>query len=108
LKSFPPEHKDFFEWERNAFKVLRNQKGMIQYLGDYSVERNGEWTYHILLEYGELDLDQFFADDHSYPPLLTLEIIEFWRSFFKVAEALGRLHDLKYTNADNIQKEYHG
>jgi hypothetical protein len=106
---------------------------MVQYLGDYWVEVDKKKTFNIILEYGELDLvsicqylsrvsevikrgadilcahkDEFFADDHSYSPILTAEIIDFWRSFFKVAEALEGLHYLKHTNADGFTREYDG
>jgi hypothetical protein len=112
LKSYPSGSFDIFEWERIAFVGLRGQKGMVQYLGDYSFDEDPNdstsRTHNILLEYGELDLDEFFAADHSYPPVLTLEIVDFWQSLFEVAEALKRFHNLEYTNEDGVTDHYHG
>lgn len=74
----------------------------MQYLGEYSFDERpndpSARTFNILLEYGELDLDEFFADTHSYPPVRTPEIVEFWQSLFKVAEALARFQKLDYKN----------
>jgi hypothetical protein len=111
LKSYPSEQIDVFEWERIAFVGLRGQKGMVQYLGDYSFDDTDDRasrTYNILLEFGELDLDEFFADEHSYPPVLTPEIVDFWQSLFEVAEALKRFHNLEYRNDDGVTAHYHG
>ncbi|EXJ79744.1 serine/threonine protein kinase [Capronia epimyces CBS 606.96] len=112
LKTYSPRNKDFFEWEKVAFKGLRGQPGMVQYLGDYVFEEipnePESWTYNILLELGELDLDEFFADQHSYPPVRTPEIIAFWSALFKVAEAIKRLHNLERRDEDGVTEKYHG
>ena len=98
-----------------AFAGLRGQKGMVQYLGDFSFDEisNGpmgeeiERTFNILLEFGELDLDEFFADT-QYPPVLTREIIEFWMALFKVADALQKIHNLEFRSEDGATWGYYG
>lgn len=112
LKTYSQAHKYYFDWEKMAFEGLRSQPGMIQYLGDYTFEEipnePDSWTYNILLEFGELDLDEFSADQHSYPPVRRREIIAFWRALFQVAEAIKRLHNLVRQNEDGSTDEYHG
>ncbi|EXJ80449.1 serine/threonine protein kinase [Capronia coronata CBS 617.96] len=112
LKTYSPANKGYFDWEKTAFEGLRGQPGMVQHLGDYTFEEIPDMpdsrTYNILLEFGELDLDEFFADQHSYPPVRTPEIIAFWRALSNVAEAIKRLHNLVRQSGDGFTDEYHG
>lgn len=88
---------------------------MVQYIGDFSFDEvstddaaaDMQRTFNILLEFGELDLDEF-SGDTQYPPVLTLEIIEFWRALFKVAEALQKIHNLEFEDEDGAIQGYHG
>ncbi|PGH18774.1 hypothetical protein AJ79_00187 [Helicocarpus griseus UAMH5409] len=52
-------------------------------------------TYNLLLEFGERDLDEFWADLENAPPARTEEIICFWESLFDVAKALQKVHEVK-------------
>jgi hypothetical protein len=48
--------------------------------------------HNILLEYGELDLSEYFAD--NVPPYLQSEIESFWERLFAVANAVRSIHRL--------------
>lgn len=47
-------------------------------------------THHILLEYGEQDLDEWLVEE--YPPVLNEEIIRVWEEVFSVATTIKELH----------------
>lgn len=86
---------------------------MVQFLGQFVRNRkdsdgNRETTYNILLEYGEFDLDEFFGEQHRQPPILGSEIVSFWKSFFKVADAISTLHNLTIQTEDGRTKGYNG
>jgi hypothetical protein len=92
---------------------VREQPGMVQYLGVYEIDEQMddgvvERTYNILLEFGEHDLLEFFADPIHHPPHLNEEIIDFWDSLFKVAEALKEIHHLTVIREDGKEEEFHG
>lgn len=99
---------EIFNSEKEAFQCLGTQKGIVQYLGAYSFDSrpappgesgSGKYrTYNILLEYGQFDLDEYFADKGSYPPVRATEIRLFWTSLFEVADALCRLHNHEHKN----------
>lgn len=91
---------------------------MVRYLGAYEFDsrpvisasdRSNYRTHNILLEFGEFDLDEYFADKGSYPPVLPTEIRLFWASLFEVADALRRLHNHEHKNKKgDIDFHYHG
>ncbi|KAF2811553.1 uncharacterized protein BDZ99DRAFT_518812 [Mytilinidion resinicola] len=112
LKSFAFRNQHFYTWERNAFLGIRGKKGMVQYLGDFSFDGAPydptSRTHNILLEYGDQDLDEYFADEESYPPVLTTEITVFWKSLFKVADAISTIHTLPFRYEDGSIELYHG
>jgi hypothetical protein len=56
-----------------------------------SGEHVGRMTTNILLEWGETDLEDFFAE--RQPPVLGSEVRIFWKELFGVAEALQRVHN---------------
>jgi hypothetical protein len=91
---------------------LREREGLVNYLGCYSVEeeitgQDGvsrlERTTNLLLEYGELDLDEYFADPAISPPVHALEIINFYREVFKIANVLRCLHEVPITRDGKSQ-----
>jgi hypothetical protein len=86
---------------------------MVQFLGQFVYDKIGpsgtrETLYNILLEFGEFDLEEFFGDQQQYPPVLQLEIVDFWQSFFKVADAISRVHNLEVETEDRQKKVYRG
>ena len=95
---------------------------MVRYLADYvhnegtqkptvatSTKKNQKhgtnFTYNILLEYGDCDLDECFMIEE--PPVLETEIRAFWNDLFEIADAVDRIHNLKIPVEDGF-KEYHG
>ncbi|OCT51221.1 hypothetical protein CLCR_07949 [Cladophialophora carrionii] len=97
LKTYKDGNEGLYENERNAFRGLSKNKGMIKYLFDYSqvgarpsVNESANETFHLVLELGELDLDQYF---HFYlPPVLVEEQFHFWSHVFFVADAIRDIH----------------
>ena len=93
-----------YEWEEAAFSGLHHDdsNSIVRYLGCYSHDetvpsREGNitfTTYNLLLEYGQVDLDEYCADLTNVPPVRVVEIIRFWESLFKVADAIKRVHKL--------------
>ncbi|KAI1081682.1 hypothetical protein F5B20DRAFT_52386 [Whalleya microplaca] len=104
LKRFTQESSDVFDLEKAAYTALRGKAGMIQYLGEYSIDERLEnetiqRTSNILLEYGESDLEEFF-ESKPYPPNLEAERVRFWESIANVAEALEKVHNLNISLED--------
>ena len=94
---------------------------MVKYLGDYGhqeaqqtspgsdlngrkSEETSVVTHNILLEYGDCDLDEYFAQ--RLPPVFRTEIESFWQSLAEVADALNGVHNLE--DKDGIVQKYHG
>ncbi|KAI1335788.1 hypothetical protein F5Y15DRAFT_222823 [Xylariaceae sp. FL0016] len=103
----------FFRFEKEAHHALRGKSGMIQYLGWYELDERLEndevvRTYNILLEYGEEDLDEFFASPRNSPPILNAETVKFWEELAKVAKALEQLHNLDIELEGGEHSHYHG
>lgn len=94
--------------------AIRGQEGvgMVQYLGHYEHTKDEaggpRTTYNILLEYGEFDLAEYFERPETYPPVLPLEILLFWKDFFKVADAISRVHNLPFTTDGGEKRMYNG
>ncbi|KAJ9660233.1 hypothetical protein H2201_006979 [Coniosporium apollinis] len=120
LKTFEQGREADFTAEKAAFYGLRHHDGMIRYLGHFThlesrrtvrptgtTYPQGEGqttpvkTYNILLEYGELDLEETFAQ--RQPPVFPDEIESFWKALFEVADAVDKIHNLKVDD-----DEYHG
>jgi hypothetical protein len=93
---------------------------MVRCLGDYSQaeltwQREGtdsdnksamtRVTHNILLEYGELDLEELFFD-HS-PPTLSKEISLFWENLSAIAHAIAGIHQFEIPRG-GVQQAYHG
>ena len=121
LKTFPENHVALYQNEVKAFQGLKEHDGMVRWLADYEkldmttpglthsdTEDSStipSKTYNILLEYGLMDLDDYFNE--KLPPVLSWEIEAFWKSLFAVAFATKGIHDLKVDNGWET-KEYFG
>ncbi|KAI0379192.1 hypothetical protein F5Y04DRAFT_259958 [Hypomontagnella monticulosa] len=116
LKTFTEESQKVFEWERDAYLAVRagpELPGMVRYLGEYEIDEvleNGELihTWNILLEYGDQDLEEFFASLQNYPPILNSETIQFWKSLANVAKALNAMHNLKLERENGHHDTFSG
>lgn len=58
-----------------------------------------------MLEYGESDLEEYFADTN--PPYLQPEVEAFWGGLFAVADAVQCIHNLKMETGGKPE-EFHG
>jgi len=108
LKIFDQDKRDNFYAELGALSSLNienpkegesnDDKPLIRYLGQFSLkEKVGDKekkTYNILMEFGEFDLDEYFAVNK--PPERYEEIMSFWRNLFKIARALQIVHNFSY------------
>lgn len=86
---------------------------MVQFLGEYEIDERLEdgtvaRTYNLLLEYGEEDLEEFFASTRNYPPILNTETIQFWESLANVANALHSMHNLVLKRQDGRHHFFSG
>ncbi|MCJ1308075.1 hypothetical protein MMC25_001726 [Agyrium rufum] len=121
LKSFHEGNKHIYDKEVEAFAALKYNDGIVKYLGDYGHPRfcqpetneglhagnNGRETFgthNILLEYGDYDLDEYFAQ--RLPPVVRTGIEDFWRSLFEVADAIEGIHNLN--NNDGAVQHFYG
>ncbi|KAK2765345.1 hypothetical protein FQN54_008191 [Arachnomyces sp. PD_36] len=97
VKSFTKDTRDIYEWERRAFAGLQNDENVhiVRCLGYFRhSDCSGAVTYNLLLEFGQMDLDEFWADITNIPPARTDEIIYFWQSLFNVAKAIKNVHEV--------------
>ncbi|ERF73563.1 hypothetical protein EPUS_07497 [Endocarpon pusillum Z07020] len=108
LKTYNDGNESLYDNETNAFRGLSKNKGMIQWLFNYSHvedEKAGRTTYNLVLEYGEYDLERYFL---AYlPPQLEDEQLSFWHDLFLVAEAIRDIHEFT-DSSGGVVKEYHG
>jgi hypothetical protein len=114
LKSYCGNKKRDFELEKEAFSGLqsKDEAPILKYLGSYTHdygegEEMGK-TYNMLLEYGENDLYQAWADETNVPPVQAHEILQSWRSLFKVAGAIRHLHKLEILRGKGEPRRFHG
>lgn len=92
---------------------MKDHEGMVQYLGEYTHEghqaldsrESSDKTFNILLEYGDLDLDEYFLE--RLPPVFPTEIMRFWNDLFEVSEAIKGVHNLKHGKGD-LAEDYYG
>ena len=122
LKTFRAVNHHLYTNEMDALRGLKDHDGMVRWLTDYkktetpgavsgyavaepSDQRSENTTYNILLEYGEMDLGNYFYEIE--PPMQPSDIEGFWRSVFAVADALKGIHNLRVKDAGTIM-EFHG
>ncbi|KAI1410206.1 hypothetical protein F5Y13DRAFT_202335 [Hypoxylon sp. FL1857] len=116
LKTFTQESREIFEWEREAYLAVQakgHRSGMVQFLGEYEIDETLEGgmvfhTWNILLEYGDEDLEEFFASPLNYPPNLNPETVQFWNSLANVAKALDAMHNLDLERENGRHDSYSG
>ncbi|KAH6866648.1 hypothetical protein BKA58DRAFT_441646 [Alternaria rosae] len=114
LKSYCGNKKQDFEMEKEAFSGLQSnvQAPILRCLGAYTHD-HGEGkelgkTYNLLLEYGENDLYQAWADETNVPPVQAQEILQSWNSLFEVASAIRHLHNLEFPRGKGQTWKFHG
>lgn len=111
--------REYCEEERESFHGLREHGGMVQFFGAYSQENDlitnnatsnilqqrPSATYHLLLEYGERDLIDFFQTE--LPPVMPDEIQKFWINLFGIATTLKGIHN-RTIEHDGIRRHFWG
>ena len=102
LKSYCGDKQSVYDLEKEAFSGLssNDKVPIVRYLGWYTHDYgeglgSNKKTYNLLLECGERDLYQAWADETNVPPVRAEEIIRFWNSLFGVAEAVRHVHNLE-------------
>jgi hypothetical protein len=115
LKSYCGNKKLDFELEKEAFSGLHSKKDVpiLQYLGsythDYGEGENIGKTYNLLLEYGDHDLYQAWADETNVPPVRGQEILRTWDSLFEIAKAISHVHHLEVPRGGKSEpRRFHG
>ncbi|KAH7074657.1 hypothetical protein BKA63DRAFT_318495 [Paraphoma chrysanthemicola] len=119
LKSYIGNKESIYELERNAFSGLNinAEVPIVRCLGCYShdygegvISQDPEErkTYNLLLEFGEQDLYEYWADETNIPPVRAEEIIDFWKSLFEVAKAIRHVHNLEIPRERGLPRKFHG
>jgi len=114
LKSYGGDGKRDFELEKEAFLGLQSsdEVPILRYLGSYTHEydegKDVGKTCNLLLEYGDNDLYQAWADETNVPPVQAQEILQSWKTLFKIAEAIRRIHKLEIPRGKDRPLKYHG
>jgi hypothetical protein len=114
LKSYCGDKKSAFELEKEAFSGLQfnEQVPIVKYLGsythDYGEGKDMGKTYNLLLEYGERDLYESWADETNVPPVRAQEVLRFWKSLFEVADAIRHVHHLEVPRGKSAPLRFHG
>ncbi|CAI9634656.1 unnamed protein product [Alternaria burnsii] len=114
LKSYCGNKQREFELEKEAFSGLQSNDHIpiLKYLGsythDYGEGKGFGKTYNLLLEYGEYDLYQTWADETNVPPVQAQEILQNWRSIFDIAKAIRHVHHLEIRRGKDQPWRFHG
>jgi hypothetical protein len=114
LKSYCGNKKRDFELEKEAFSGLQSNDKVpiLQYLGsythDYGEGKGVGKTYNLLLEYGENDLYQAWADETNVPPVQAQEILQNWNSLFDVAKAIRHVHGFEIYRDKGQPRRFRG
>lgn len=108
VKSYLPEWDQIYLRESEAFKGVKYLDGVVKYLGAYSLVGSDakKPTHHIMLEFGEQDLEEYFATTSA--PVLNSEIIAFWEGIFKISETLQKMHQLEHKQQNGEVKTFRG
>jgi metal-dependent HD superfamily phosphatase/phosphodiesterase len=101
MKTYVGNKKGAFEAEKDAFSALKSNIDVpiVRYLGSFthdygegidSDDHHLRKTYNLLLEYGELDLYQY------------------WENLFEIAGAIRKVHYLDVSQGKSSPLRYHG
>lgn len=81
--------------------VLSDNQGMIGYLGAFSQVVNKQFQHVILLEYADIDLEEFFFRS---PPWLPDQILQFWKNLAPVITTLKNLHEFDWCKLEKPER----
>jgi hypothetical protein len=119
MKTYVGNKRSAFEAEKDAFSALKSDTNVpiVRYLGSFTHDYGEgiasdnyplQKTYNLLLEYGELDLYQYWADETNVPPVRVNEIICYWEKLFEIAVAIRKVHHLDVLQGKNAPLRYYG
>jgi hypothetical protein len=119
MKTYVGNKRSAFEAEKDAFSALKSNTDVpiVRYLGSFTHDygegmaandRRPQNTYTLLLEYGELDLYQYWADETNVPPVRVNEIIFYWEKLFEIAVAIREVHHLDVSQWKGSPLRYNG
>jgi hypothetical protein len=119
MKTYVGNKKSVFEAEKDAFSALKSNIDVpiVRYLGSFthdygegitSDDYHMRQTYNLLLEYGEFDLYQYWADHTNIPPVRVDEIVRYWEKLFEIAIAIRKVHYLDVSQWKTSPLKYHG
>lgn len=81
--------KVLYEAETEALKFYGGSKNIIMNFCSYSQKSlSSDREYHMVLEFGERDLDEYFFETDRSAPVLVEEIRGFWGDLSSIASAL--------------------
>ncbi|KAG7047599.1 protein kinase domain-containing protein [Colletotrichum scovillei] len=109
LKQFEAAKKDHFFNERQMFRNLKNQDGMIQYIGwfkGFEPDNEGGFKeyYNIVLELAAFDF--YTAIQEESPPISVAEISDFWQAMSEISGALASIHTVEIDGREYLT--WHG
>jgi len=88
VKTFRKDRRKDFDRENTALTRLEDEENLVKRIGDFIIfdQTDGvdNSSFNILMEFGNWDLEQWFADPTTTPPTGPEEIIYFWEELFKV------------------------
>ncbi|KAH7396105.1 kinase-like domain-containing protein [Pyrenochaeta sp. MPI-SDFR-AT-0127] len=111
VKQYPSKYRALYEQEIEVFRKLHKQghnlANIITCYGTFHFRNSsGQITHNILLEYGDCDLREYWADTPR--PYTAEEITAFWRRLFDVLLPLSRIHEGYKLDADHSVRGIHG
>jgi len=98
VKSYNKANHEVYRREMDNFQGISDIPGIVSYYG-YFIEKDEDsngtvhMTKNILLEYGDLDLDEYLVG--KLPLTIRIEIIDFWERLFRVATTLKKFQNLE-------------
>lgn len=102
MKTFEEGDRSLFEREIDAYRHLKEQQGMVRFLGAFTHRnQNNRAEHNILLEFGDYDLAEYFQ---FQPPVLPANVGSFWHNLSHVAAALSSFHNFTRQHKGKKQK----
>jgi hypothetical protein len=103
VKQYPSNMRSPYEHELKVFTALSERKvnsdSFIRCFGTFEyIKPSGQLTFNLILEYGECDLREYFADVTR--PVTKDDIRGFWKSLLGITDGLHKLHEIGGVHGD--------
>lgn len=111
VKQYPSKNRALYERETEAFRNLNAQGQELAHIIHFyatfeSHNSSGQMTHNIILEYGDCDLREYWADNSR--PRTTDAILKHWKCIFDILHGIEKLHDGYGVGVDHILRGVHG